>query len=126
VQEGRQVHGPNDSAAPGSLADDAARLGDDAVGAVSPTLEVGGTRYIYGDRVLNRAVAEPGPYHNFPSSFDADVLATGTRTVVNDGYIQYALPGSVNGVQGVYEIGTRPTALGGGELITHRFFRPGG
>lgn len=71
-------------------------LVDDAVGTVSPSLEVGGTRYIYGDSVLNRAIQEPGPFHNFPNTFDADVLTTGTRTVVSDRYIEYSLPGVVH------------------------------
>lgn len=95
-------------------------------GAFSPTLEVNGERFIYGDRVLARAVEEAGPLHNFPSSFDETILSQGTRTVVSDGYVEYTLPGTVNGVDGVYEIGTRPTGLGEGEVITHRFFRPGG
>jgi hypothetical protein len=84
------------------------------------------TRYIYGERVLGRAVAEPGPYHNFPTSFDEGILG-GTRTVVSDSYVEYTLPGTINGVDGVFEIGTRPAPLSdGGELITHRFFQPGG
>lgn len=45
---------------------------------------------------------------------------------MSDGYVEYTLPGRVNGIDGVYEIGARPTALGDGEVITHRFFRPGG
>lgn len=84
-----------------------------------------GTQFYYGDRVLARAAEEPGPYHNFPSSFDQTILK-GNREVVNEGYVSYTAPGSINGVKGVYEIGTRPTALGTGEVITHRFFNPGG
>jgi RHS repeat-associated protein len=96
------------------------------LGEASPTIEVNGTRYIYGERVLGRAVAEPGPYHNFPTSFDEGILG-GTRTVVSDSYVEYTLPGTINGVDGVFEIGTRPAPLSdGGELITHRFFQPGG
>ena len=84
-----------------------------------------GNRFIYGDRVITRAAEESGPYHNFPSSFDEDILDARNRAVVNEGYIEYTMPGQINGVDGVFEIGTRPTALGDGEVITHRFFRPG-
>ena len=90
----------------------------------SPTIEVNGTRFIYGNRVLDRAAEETGPYHNFPSMFDETILS-GDREVVSDGYIRYSVPGNID-VNGVYEIGTRPTALGDGELIIHRFFNPGG
>ena len=93
-------------------------------GTPSPTIEVDGTRYIYGERVIDRAVEEPGPYHNFPQVFDTDILRAGSRNVIDDGYIEYSIPGRVNGTNGVFEIGTRPTALGDGELITHRFFDP--
>lgn len=71
------------------------------------------------------AIEESGAFHNFPALYDDAILAAGSRTVVNEGYTLYQLPGSVNGVTGMYRIGTRPTALGGGEPITHRFFRPG-
>jgi hypothetical protein len=37
-------------------------------GEPSPTIEVNGQTYIYGQRVLARMAEEPGPYHNFPFS----------------------------------------------------------
>jgi len=39
-----------------------------------------GTNKIYSARVLTRMAEEPGPYHNFPGSFD-DAIFQGTRTV---------------------------------------------
>jgi hypothetical protein len=91
---------------------------------------------IYSARVLIRAAEEPGPYHNFPMSFDEGVFG-GSRTEIpgyfnqarpgltNDS-IQYRLPGSINGQDGTYEIFTRPSASGRTEVITHRFFNPTG
>jgi hypothetical protein len=93
------------------------------------------TNKIYSSRVLTRMVDEPGPYHNFPGSFDDRIFSQGSREV-NPNYftkskgnlgsdsIQYRLPGQVNGRSGVYEIFTRPSASGRTELVMHRFFRP--
>ena len=76
--------------------------------------------------MLARAAEEGGPYHNFPASFDSHIISQGTRTEVSQGYVEYTLRGSVNGVDGVYEIGARPSGLADAEVITHRFFRSGG
>ncbi|MCP4525482.1 MAG: RHS repeat-associated core domain-containing protein [Aestuariibacter sp.] len=78
---------------------------------------------IYSARELIRSVEEPGPYHNFPGSFD-EVIFAGDRTVMSDNYILYTQEGTINGHPGVYEIGVRPSSSGGTEVITHRFFRP--
>ncbi len=69
-------------------------------------------------RVEARAVGEPGPYHNFPRSFDADIIRSGEAREEAGGYTEYTLRGTVNGKSGTYEIGTKD-----GEIV-HRFFRP--
>jgi hypothetical protein len=93
------------------------------------------TNKIYSSRALQRMANEPGPYHNFPGSFDETVFSQGTREVVpgyfrkakpnlgNDS-IQYRLPGYLNGRAGTYEIFTRPSTSSRTELIMHRFFKP--
>jgi RHS repeat-associated protein len=97
------------------------------VGEGSPTLDVNGERFYYGQRVLNRAIDEPGPYHNFPQSFDATIIENGAQTVYPNGYVEYTLQGSIGGEAGTYQIGTVPAPLSqGGQIITHRFFEPGG
>jgi RHS repeat-associated protein len=89
---------------------------------------------IYSARVLLRAADEPGSFHNFPLSFDDQIFA-GTRTVQpnffkvekpglsKDG-VMYTAPGSVNGRNGTFEIGVRPSVSGKTEVVIHRFFRP--
>jgi hypothetical protein len=64
----------------------------------------------------------PDPYHNFPEYIDQEVLEHGTRTVVSKDYVLYELRGKLNGVEGTYEIGARPSKSGRNEVITHRFF----
>jgi hypothetical protein len=78
---------------------------------------------IYSARELIRRAEEPGPYHNFPESFNA-VIFGGNRQVISENYILYTKRGSINGVEGTYEIGVRPSASGRIEVIVHRFFRP--
>jgi RHS repeat-associated protein len=95
-------------------------------GSLSPTLQAGGTSFIFGNRVLGRAVEAGDSYHNFPASFDIDILTRGTRTEISEGYVKYTLRGSINGRQGIYEIGARPSGLADAEVITHRAFKPGG
>jgi RHS repeat-associated protein len=73
----------------------------------------------YSERVLQRMAEEPGPYHNFPSSFDNTIVNQGTENVISDSYTQYELRGSINGQAGTYQIG-----ISGGQ-VTHRFFAPG-
>jgi hypothetical protein len=48
----------------------------------------------------------------------------GNRQVISDNYILYSQRGSINGVEGTFEIGVRPSASGRNEVIVHRFFRP--
>lgn len=91
-----------------------ARMGAEAVGA--------GAKRIFSARVLER-MAE-GPLHNFPQSIGDEVLARGRRTVKSKDYVEYTMPGVVNGKSGMYEIGVRPSASGRTEVITHWFFRP--
>ncbi len=90
---------------------------------------------IYSTRELLRRSAEPGPYHNFPSSFDDAIFSQGSRNVRSDYFnaprqlmsndsINYSLPGHLNGRAGTYEIFTRPSASGNTEVIWHRFFKP--
>ena len=79
---------------------------------------------IYSARELLRRVEDPGPMHNFPGSFDDVIFQNGDRVVVSPSYIEYRLPGSVNGRTGIYEIGVRPSASGNTEVIIHRFFQP--
>jgi hypothetical protein len=79
---------------------------------------------IYSSRVLNRSADEPGPYHNFPFSFDEEIFRHGTRTVVKGDYVVYRLRGTLNGQEGTFEIGVRPSDSGRTETITHRFFKP--
>jgi RHS repeat-associated protein len=124
----------------GRYVDDAFRFGDRAVSVPGTAAEP--TR-IYSARELLRRSAEPGPFHNFPESFNADIFR-GTRTVVSPNYVTYTKPGTITLpgkpifdtrgvrigegqariVEGVYEIGIRPSASGRTEVIIHRFFRP--
>lgn len=78
---------------------------------------------VYGARVEARALAETGPLHNFPYSFDTLITSTGKIEVVEGNYVQYTLEGVVNGRAGVYEIGGRPM-INNVLAVTHRFFRP--
>lgn len=67
------------------------------------------TNKIYSARVLQRMADEPGPFHNFPGSFDETIFSQGAWTV-NPGYfnkakpnlsndsVLYRLPGEVNGL----------------------------
>ena len=96
---------------------------------------------IYSARELLRRAQEPGPFHNFPESFNDEIFAA-TRTVISENYVLYTKRGAItlpgkpirkNGkivkrtparvVEGTYEISVRPSANGRVETITHRFFR---
>ncbi len=92
-----------------------------------------GTQKIYSARELIRRPADN--FHNFPQTFDDAIFKTGTRTVTENFYkvskpgltntsILYELPGEINGVKGIYEIGTRLSTTGKAEVVIHRFFRP--
>jgi len=83
----------------------------------------GGISRIYSARVLLRSAAEPGPYHNFPMTFD-EIIFNGQRSVVSNNYVLYTCEGGVNSADGVFEIGVRPSASGRVETVVHRFFRP--
>jgi hypothetical protein len=90
---------------------------------------------IYSARELLRRAEEPGPFHNFPESFNKQIFENGNRTISPDFFnkarmglsadsIQYRLPGTVNGRDGMFEIFTRPSNSGNTEVIIHRFFNP--
>lgn len=79
--------------------------------------------FIYSSRVLVRSAQEPGPYHNFPMTFDSTIISNGTRTTSSN-FVMYSQRGAINGRSGVFEIGARPSASGRTEVIRHRFFRP--
>lgn len=90
---------------------------------------------IYSARELIRRADDPGPFHNFPESFDTEIFERGATNTIKGffkkakpGYsndsIQYTLRGSVNGRTGTFEIAVRPSTSGRTELIMHRFFRP--
>ena len=83
-------------------------------------LEDLGSPLTYSDRVLARMAEETGPYHNFPWSFDAVIISQGDFEIINGNYSLYTLPGSINGVDGFYEIGVNSDGQ-----IVHRFFNPG-
>lgn len=71
----------------------------------------------YADRVRMRAVQDPVS-HNFPYSFDDAVLAT-KPLLKNNGYKIFQKAGTMNGKNGVFEIGLTKNGI-----IDHRFFRP--
>lgn len=96
----------------------------------------------YSARELVRRAADPGPFHNFPESFNDDIFR-GTRTVVKPNYIVYSKRGTITlpgkevkdaagnivrnparVIEGTYEIGVEPSASGRNEKIVHRLFRP--
>ena len=89
---------------------------------------------IYSARVLMR-MAEGDTYHNFPESFNQTVFDLGVRSRVAEYFtkpgsllsndsVNYVLPGSINGVDGEYQIFTRPSVSRRVEVIMHRFFMP--
>jgi hypothetical protein len=79
--------------------------------ALAPTLRVGAKSFTYSDRVIARAAEDPGPFHNFPSSFDRQIISHGSRDEFGGGYAQYSERGWANDYPGTYEIGTLPQAL---------------
>lgn len=64
-----------------------------------------------------RAVQDPVS-HNFPYSFDDEILSTNPLLKVN-GYKIFQQQGTMNGKNGVFEIGLTKDGI-----IDHRFFRP--
>ena len=94
-----------------------------------------GVNRIYSARELLRRTAEPGTFHNFPELFNQTIFSQGTKTVTPNFFrvakpglsntsIMYELPGTINGTNGVFQIGVRPSVSGNTELIIHRFFKP--
>jgi len=79
-------------------------------------------RLIYSARELLRSASEPGPFHNFPRTFDSHIIQNGVQTVAKGNYIQFDLAGTANGRNGVYQIGLRVTQKG--LVVVHRFFKP--
>lgn len=73
--------------------------------------------YKYHPRVRARGVEDPVA-HNFPYSFD-DVILKEKLIVQADGSLLYRKVGSVNGKDGVYEIGVNPET----NTIFHRTWR---
>jgi hypothetical protein len=53
----------------------------------------------------------------------ANFYRVGRPGLSNDA-VMYRMPGTVNGVEGVFEIGVRRSVTGNTEVIMHRFFRP--
>ena len=77
---------------------------------------------IYSSRVLVRSATEPGPFHNFPMTFDSTIVGQGAQTIGNGGYVEYGLNGSINTYTGTFEIGGRFSQSGTVFVVTHRFF----
>ncbi|WP_300454555.1 RHS repeat-associated core domain-containing protein [Accumulibacter sp.] len=111
-----------------------ALVGGEAAVAAETGVQATQPNRINSVRELIRRAYEPGPFQNFPESFNAEIFQSGTRTVTPNFYrtarpnmsndsIMYSLPEQVNGRTGVFEIGVRPSASGNSEVITHRFFR---
>jgi hypothetical protein len=70
----------------------------------------------YHERVRQRALEDPVG-HNFPASYDAEILA-GDPIPKPNGYTIFRKSGSLNGNDGVFEIGVDKDGV-----IDHRFFR---
>ncbi len=90
---------------------------------------------IYSARVLLRSAEEPGPFHNFPLSFDNEIFKNGSITVIPNYFknskplltntsINYELRGAINGRNGAFQIYVRPSVSDKTQVITHRFFKP--
>jgi len=91
--------------------------------------------YINSSRVLLRSAEESGAYHNLPASIQQTVIKQGNvkliqnyfkiaRANLTNNSVQYTLPGTLNGTNGIYQIFTRPSVSGNTELIMHSFFKP--
>jgi hypothetical protein len=83
--------------------------------------EVADTSVEFSQRVLDRmAETSNDPFHNFPSSFNQYVVENGDIGKLTENYIQYELPGSINGTPGFYQVGG--DWVGDVFKITHSFF----
>ena len=74
-------------------------------------------KFKYADRVRKRATEEPVS-HNFPYSFDDEILKS-IPIPKNNGYQIFQLKGMMNKKEGFFEIGLTKE-----NIIDHRFFRP--
>ncbi len=72
---------------------------------------------VYDPRVRERGIDDPVA-HNFPYSYDPEILAT-EPTITPEGYKIYQKEGYMNGKKGVFEIGVNQDGV-----VDHRFFRP--
>ena len=120
----------------GLLALDVGTRGGGAVGRKT-VLQVGekaGVKYINSARVLLRSAEESSVLHNFPEQITKKVLNEGNLQIINDFWKtsrnhltntshNYSLRGTINGVDGIFEVFTRPSISGKVELIMHKFFR---
>lgn len=81
-------------------------------------------KYKYHERIRARGLEDPVG-HNFPYSFDKDILSSKPVVSTNKrGQVTelYQLEGELNGRKGVYEIGVNPDT----NVIFHRTWRSGG
>jgi RHS repeat-associated protein len=60
-------------------------------------------------------------YHQFPHSFDKHIYQNGMRALERAGYVEYVMPGAVNGAAGFYQLGGK--FYGDIFIISHRFFQ---
>ena len=95
----------------------AAHLSKSAVETVKTSTNVYKHSFKYADRVRMRGVQDPVS-HNFPYSFDDAILST-NPILKNNGYKMFQQSGTMNGKNGVFEIGLTKDGI-----IDHRFFRP--
>jgi len=112
------IQGVGESAFAGATVQLGGMLTGQALGSIPvlfPAAGAGGGALQYGDNLYKTDV-----YHNFPYSFDSVVIQNGVRNVISSTYSVFTQPGSVNGVNGVYEIGVNQAGV-----ITHRMFSSG-
>lgn len=84
---------------------------------------VGQTGSKVGNQSLNyhsRVLAQDNLYHNFSTTFDNHIIQNGAWSQrLKDGANWYELPGSINGTDGIYQIG-----VNGQNTIFHKNFVP--
>lgn len=111
------------------------RTAAQTTGKVGKAASGGIVNRFYSARELIRRSVEPVPFHNFPESFNKIIFEKGTKTITPNYFgdvkpgltntnILYKYPGTINGVNGFFEIGARPSVSGKTEVIVHRFFNP--
>ena len=89
------------------------------LGAKGPSQGINTGNLKYADRVRARAVQDPKA-HNFPHSYDREIIQSSTPVLRKDGSLQYNHKGSMSGKEGVFEITINPET----GTIFHRNFRP--